>query len=360
MLQGFRGRYVGLGILLVTLSWGLFGCVTGLEVPTATTGKGGSERGISPQGVKLDEELVGSEREAALRQALEDWRVQAVKSLLESEGKQLELDRAQAFSFERGSHPGTLVLLPFGDELLFHLRFRDRIRIMLTAHRPGATLRAVNDAQERKDLLQEMQEKGAFQWLEEELKRRGRVLVPGLTLLLKDDSRQIVVFVVFTQPRKAHSSGLTAQLVFKLDPGVEGEAAGTIDLGDETTSSSLPRLDPGIGGGFALTGTTDVSVNTLTGVPFFEASHRTVSNEPTASVTVEGMLTSQQYQPAGSAQTACSNEGTGSTSCDTFFQASFCPSNTTIQAEGTGYHTGTYRGIVLTDSSQGSAQVNCP
>lgn len=170
--------------------------------------------------------------------------MQGVESLLESEGKQLELDRAEAFSFERESHQGTLVLLPFGDELLSYLQFRDSSRIMLTAHRPGATLRAVNDAQERKDLLQEMQAKGAFQWLEEEFKRRSRVLMPGLTILLKDDSRQIVVFVVFTQPRQANSSWLTAQLVF-LDPGVDGDAAGEIYLGDGTTSSSTAKLDPG-------------------------------------------------------------------------------------------------------------------
>ncbi len=347
MFPTFRGEQVGLGLLLVTLSLGLFGCTQGLDIPAATTRNGDSDPGISTQGFQFDEELLGSERQAALEQAFGDWRVQGVRSLLESEGKQLELDRAQAFSFERGSHPGTVVLLPFGDRLLSYWQFRDRSRIMLAAYQPGAIMRAVNVSQERKDLLQEMLAKGAFRWLEEEYKKRSRVLVPGLTLLLRDDTQGIVVFFVFTHPRQPNSSGLAAQLVF-LDPGVDGDAAGEIYLGDGTTSSSTAELDPGIGGGTDIDGYTFVSGSISHSIRLIppaiianidvNGTHTSVTSSRVTRILVEGNLTLSGATPGSCRRTGYNSS---STTCYTSLSTTKTipiTGCTMLDATGTGFH----------------------
>jgi len=276
---------------------------------------GHSDPGISTQGVKFDEELLGSERDSALQQALEDWKVQGVRAILESEGKQLELGGAQAFSFERGSHEGTVVLLPFGDRLLSYMQFRDHSLIILTVHQSSAAFRAISEPQERNDLLKEMQDHGAFQWLEEELNRRGRALVPGLTILLKEDSRGQVVFFVFTKPKKVNSAEVFSQIVL-LDPGVDGDSAGSYDTGLNTTSTGLNTTSASIpsgsenggggGGTVILSGFTDVvgSVSHSIGFGVIHASikangtHTSVTNAIVAKITVSGSLTFSGATPS--------------------------------------------------------------
>ena len=317
MLHTFRARHIGLSLLLTAMSFVLFGCAQGLDVPMGTTESSDFELGIHSQGVKFDEELLGSERQAALEQALGDWKVQGVKSLLESEGKQLELDRAQAFSFERGSHEGQVVLLPFGDRLLSYWQFRERSHIMLTVHQPGATVQAINDSQERKETLEELQAHEVFQWLEEELGKRGRHPLPELTLLLVDHSQGEVIFFVFAQPEKAKPSEASGQIV-KLDPGVEGDAGGSCIISCDT--SSTVQLDPGTGLGgsssFTINGISQAySASGFNAINFW-SWHATTSNKAAASVSVDGMLDPQgTYQPSGSFVLDCHADGIGSISC---------------------------------------------
>ncbi len=330
----------------MTLSLGLFGCAQGFDVPTATTGNDGSSRGISPQSVKFDEELLGSERQAALQQALGDWKVQGVESLLESEGKQLERDKAQAFSFERGSHQGTLVLLSFGNRLLTWMEFRENSRLMLSEHLPGSHFRAVNDQQGRNEMLSELQVQESLGYLQEKLKKRDRHWVPGLTLLLKSDSPKEVLFIVFTKPGQAHESTVFGQLFF-LDPGVDGDAGGSCIISCET-SSSTSLLDPGTGSGgtstFSISGiSTAFSSSSFNAINFY-SWHATDSNKATAFVTVDGELDPINYQPSGSFNTDCSAGGSGSVSCGTGgFQISLPQSGQSYGACASGFHTGEYQ-----------------
>lgn len=312
-LYGCQAAKAAFALLLVTLSLVLVGCASILDSGVL------EDRTdlLVAQSLKADEELIGAERDAALQTALQDWRVQALRSLFESEGKPLDSDSAQAFTFQRGSHAGTVVLLPFGEELLSYLEFGGSSSILHMNRKPGGSYRVVNKPREHSALLKELRDHFALEWLEDENRKRGRLLVPGQTLLLMDDSQGEVVFFVFAQPQHAKGSGISAQQVCMLavemcDVDYWG-GGGTYDSTTGSSASFYPTTSDviyqpwdGGGGGWgsmyvSLAGSTRVngSVDHSWGGLVIHASinvtgqHTSLTNVPVASIYVAGNITFQ-------------------------------------------------------------------
>jgi len=189
--KGYRGKLVSLTLLLMVISAGFFGCVSIPDLSVEEEGGVSLKSSLEVQGIKTVGELEEGEQTAALKEALEDWRIQAIRLYLEEQGKVLEKGQAQAFAFYLGADRGTIVLLPFDDLLVSFIQFREKSVVMLTmAHLTGTRFEPVLHDKGQGRLLRVLG-RYHFHWLKE---RFG--LTPGQTLFL-DDTQGKIIFITF-------------------------------------------------------------------------------------------------------------------------------------------------------------------
>lgn len=344
-IESRLSRGVGFAVALLTLAVGLSGCSSILDPQTGDSVLENAFSGVTAQGFQDVSEIAGSDREAAVQQALDDWRTQGMRSFLKEEsGRSLDRANAQVYSFRRGAHDGRIVLLPYGDHMLSYVQFGELRDVMLTQRKSGTKFAPVHRPQVRNGILKQLKE-DAFPWLEDQLRTR---IVPGQTLLLHDAEKGQTLYFVLVNPNKPNKgrgrgpNGVEAQQEMLTSySGGGGYACCSyssepVDSGNTTSTTTYDyELDPGPSSGFYSPPNLHTSTNASTSVAHevpcsgsidprcVEASiNASGSHSATTSSTVDSLSVNGSIVFNESDSCSASGGYTSSASCSTDLQES--------------------------------------